>query len=149
MTNPDTDIHIELHVPDFKKTVEFYNLLGFEIVWINDRYLVMKRGRSYLNFNEGTEKVYEQSYFKKFPRDTKRGYAVEIVIPINNIKEFYESIKDKVNVVQPLIKKRWGKMDCRIEDPFGFYLRFTERFDWINDKEEIKNSKKFMEKLGF
>ena len=89
--------------------------------------------------------VYQQSYFKNFPRDTKRGYGVEITIPIDNIEEYYEAVKEKVKVVQPLILKRWGKRDFRVEDPFGFYLRFTERFDWINDK--VKHSKEFLDKL--
>ncbi len=142
----ETDIHIELHVPDFKKTIGFYQILGFDVVWINDRYLVMKKGKSYLNFNEGSARVYQQSYFRNFPQNTKRGYAVEIVIPIDNIKRFYDSVKDKVKIVQPLILKRWGKKDFRVEDPFGFYLRFTERFDWINDKEKIKNSDKYIPK---
>ncbi len=142
-----TDIHLELHVPDFKKVIGFYRTLGFKVVWIDDRYLVMRRGKSVLNFNEGSEKVYEQSYFKNFPQNTKRGYAVEVIIPIHNIRKYYNSVKREVKVVQPLILKRWGRWDFRVEDPFGFYIRFTEPYDWINNKEKIKNSKKHLEKI--
>lgn len=132
---PLTNTHIELHVPDFEQIVDFYGIFGFMVVRRNDRYLVMKRGSSILNFNEGSEKVYEQSFFKNFPQDTKRGYAVEIVIPVEDVNALYESVKDKVKVVRPLMLKRWGKKDFRVEDPFGFYLRFTEEYDWINGKQ--------------
>lgn len=138
---PLTNTHIELHVPDFQKTVKFYTLFGFKVVWMDDRFLVMKRGKSILNFNEGSERVYEQSYFKNFPNDTKRGYAVEIVIPVDDIDSLFASIKEKVKIVQPLILKRWGKRDFRVEDPFGFYLRFTEQYDWINNEKKIKDTK--------
>ncbi len=120
------DTQIELHVPDFKKTIAFYTILGFKVSSKTKRYLIMTRGKSILNFNEGSEKVYEQSYFKNFPKNTKRGYAVEIVIPIKNIEQFYNSVKEKVTIVQNLKLKRWKKRDFRVEDPFGFYLRFTE-----------------------
>lgn len=100
-------------------------------------------GDSILNFNEGSEHVYEQSYFKNFPKDTKRGYAVEIIIPVDDIESFFEEVKTKVKLVQPLTLKRWGKRDFRVEDPFGFYIRFTEHYDWINDQEKIRNSQNF------
>ena len=148
MSQTNTDVHIELHVPDFKKVIEFYGILEFEVVWIDERYLVMKKGDSYINFYEGSERVYRHSYFKDFPNDTKRGYAVEIVIPQDDIDTFYNLVKDKVKVVQSLKLKWWGKRDFRVEDPFGFYLRFTERYDWINDKEKISELREFLRKIG-
>lgn len=133
-----SDILLELHVPDFKITKKFYKDLGFEVVWekkplARKGYLVMRRGDSIINFYCGNIHVYEQTYFKTFPKDTKRGYAVEVIIPIDNIEEFYKKIyrKYKSKIVQPL-KKRFSKPDFRMVDPFGFYLRFVERYDWVN-----------------
>ncbi len=131
-----TDVFLELHVPDFKKVIKFYSKLGFQIVWRSEDYLVMRRGGSVLNFYGGSYKVYEQSYFKKFPKKTKVGYALEIIIPIDDIKNFYRKVKKYIKVVEPLKLKPWGRWDFRIEDPFGFYLRFTERYDWINEIDE-------------
>ena len=73
MTNSQlsTDVFIELHVPDFQKALDFYHILGFEVVWVNEEYLVMSRGKSILNFYRGTKEVYNQSYFKNWPKDTK------------------------------------------------------------------------------
>ena len=84
----------------------------------------------------------------KFPAQTKKGYAVEIVLLEDNVKEFYEKIRDKVKVVAPLKLKPWGKWDFRIEDPFGFYIRIGERYDWINKKEEISKTREILLKKG-
>ncbi len=129
---------MELHVPDFAVTKKFYKDLGFIVVWEkkpSERkgYLVMRRGDSIINFYCGNNHVYEQEYFKNFPDNTKKGYATEIIIPIDNIENFYKKIyrKYKDKVVGPL-RKRFSKLDFRMTDLFGFYLRFVERYDWVN-----------------
>ena len=101
-----TDVFIELHVPDFKKVIDFYTKLGFKIVWRSEDYLVIKKGKSILNFYGNSNKIFRQSYFKKFPKNTKRGYATEIVIPIDNIKEFYSKIIKHAKIVEPLKLKK-------------------------------------------
>lgn len=132
MANVDTDLHIELHVPDFKKAIDFYTLLGFKVfVEVDEKYFVMRRGKTYLNFYGGSDTVYDHSYFKNFSKDTKRGYGIELIIPVDDVESFFESVKDKVKVVEPLKLRSWGAKDFRVEDPFGFYLRVTERYTWI------------------
>jgi predicted lactoylglutathione lyase len=132
-----SDVFVELHVPDFDKTVQFYSQLGFEVMWRRNEatgYLVMQRGKSIINFYAGTDAVYNQSYFRKFPKDTIRGYAVEIVILVDQIKNLYDVVKKKFpnNIVEELKMQSWGRKDFRMTDPFGFYLRFTERYDWVH-----------------
>lgn len=136
---------IELHVPDFEITKEFYGLLGFETISENPvtatepGYLVLKRhdgeGDTMLNFYGGNKKVYNQAYFKNFSKDTKRGYATEVTVPIAHIDDFYNEISPKIkdHIKQPVMDKKDGDAlwrDFRVEDPFGFYLRFTELIDW-------------------
>ena len=142
MQPAQNDILIELHVPDFEKVKEFYGKLGFEVVWERkpeDKkgYLVMKRGNSILNFWPGTEQVWNQPYFKNFPKTTKRGYAVEIVINVDNIEHLYEEVKTFVKVVEELKTQPWGLKDFRIEDPFGFYLRFTEPHNILDSDNAV------------
>lgn len=136
---------IELHVPDLEMVKEFYSKLGFKITMddkLNDKelgYLTMTRedkiGNTMLNFYGGDDRVYNQSFFKKFPKDTKRGYATEITITTGSIEKIYkratEELKD--NIVRELKEledheHKWK--DFRIVDPFGFYIRFTELIDW-------------------
>jgi catechol 2,3-dioxygenase-like lactoylglutathione lyase family enzyme len=70
-----TDVYIELHVPDFKRAIEFYSRLGFKPLWRTEDYLVMKRKSSVLNFYGGSQKVYSHSYFGRFKKTTKFGYG--------------------------------------------------------------------------
>jgi lactoylglutathione lyase len=126
-----TDVYIELHVPDFKKAIEFYSRLGFKLLWRTEDYLVMKRNRSVLNFYGGSRKVYSHSYFGRFKKTTKRGYGVEIIIPVDRIERFYKDVGKFANIAQPLKLKKWGRRDFRIVDPFGFYLRITEKYEWV------------------
>ena len=133
-----TDVYIELHVPDFKKTIKFYSRLGFKQLWRTEDYLVMKRNRSILNFYGGSEKIYSHSYFGQFKKNTKRGYGVEIIIPVDNVESFYKKAKRFAKIVRPLMLKKWGRRDFRIVDPFGFYLRITEPYGWVGKLSPVQ-----------
>lgn len=136
---------IELHVPELNLSKKFYSKLGFEITMDDlpsDKelgYLTMTRkdslGNTMLNFYGGDERVFNQSFFKQFPKDTKRGYAAEVTIIVENIDKLYKAVEEdlKDNIVRELIEledhgHKWK--DFRMVDPFGFYLRFTELIDW-------------------
>lgn len=144
MSDKDTTnyLQIELHVPDFNTALDFYGKLGFKKVWMRQEnnvgdYLVMERQGTILNFWPGNDAVWDQSYFKNFPKDTKRGYGVEIVIPVDDVKGYYESAKQFANISSELKVQPWGVKDFRIEDPFGFYLRITERHDILDPKYAV------------
>lgn len=136
---------IELHVPDLEVVSGFYSKLGFDIS-MDDKpnekelgYLTMTRqdemGSTMLNFYGGDDRVYNQSHFKQFQKDTKRGYATEITIVVKDIDKLYESVNTQLknNIVREIKEledhgHKWK--DFRMIDPFGFYLRFTELIDW-------------------
>lgn len=129
-------MYVEFHVPDFDVAKEFYQKLGFVVVWekrpANEPrkwYLVMQHGNAVLGFWPGNKEVENQTYFKNFPNDTKRGYGVEIVVAVENIDQLYAQAKTFAKIVGDLQVKHWGLKDFRIEDPFGFYFRFTEPYD--------------------
>jgi lactoylglutathione lyase len=147
MADTTNKIQVELHVPDFEVVLDFYGKLGFKKVWHrsennNADYLVMEREATLLNFWPGNENVYDQSYFKRFPKDTKRGYGVELVIPVDDVKAFHEEVKGFANIVNPLVKRPWGLWDFRIEDPFGYYLRITERHDITDPNYAVPEGEK-------
>ncbi len=146
MTTPiRNNLIIELHVPDLELVKKFYSKLGFELK-VNDNinekelgYVTMLRkdsnGNTLLNFYGGDERVYKHSYFGKFNKDTKRGYASEITITVSDVQALYDSITPELDkyIVRELVEKvdhnyRWK--DFRMEDPFGFYIRFTDLLDW-------------------
>ena len=146
MPNPITNnLIIELHVPGLNAANDFYSKLGFETRMDdapnaeNPGYLTIVRkdsiGDTMLNFYGGDERVYSWSFFKQFPKGTKRGYAVSITIPVGNIVAVYKAARESLsgNIVRELKEiedhgKQWK--DFRMVDPFGFYLRFTELLDW-------------------
>src|SRR5438132_13362744 len=109
-----TDVYIELHVPDFRKAIEFYRRLGFKLLWRTEDYLVMKSKRSVLNFYGGSRKVYSHSYFRRFKKTTKCGYGVEIIIPVDRLESIYKRVRKFAKLVQPLQSKKWRRRDCRI-----------------------------------
>ena len=55
----------------------------------------------------------------------------------DNIEQLYEEVKTFAKVVEELILQPWGLKDFRIEDPFGFYLRFTEPFNIVDPSNAV------------
>lgn len=134
---------VELHVPDFKTAKAFYGKLGFGVVWERKPegfkgYMVMRMNSNILCFWAGNKNCYKHPYFKKYSSKTKRGYAVEIVLFVKNIKEYYKRVKKFADVVEPLILQPWGEWDFRIVDPFGYYIRFTLPHDILDNKNAVE-----------
>lgn len=133
---------IELHIPDFEKAKKFYGKLGFRVVWEREPegfkgYLIIKMGENILCFWAGNKQVLEHPYFKQFSKDSKRGYAVEIIIMVGDVEDYHKKVKSFANIVEPLQMRPWGLKDFRIEDPFGFYLRITEPHDVLDSKYAV------------
>src|SRR5687768_8937663 len=91
-----------------------------------------------LCFWPGNQVVFIPPYFKHFPQDTPRGYGVEIVVMVDDIDSFYESVKEIANVVEPLIEQPWGLRDFRAVDPAGYYLRFTSEHNILDRSNAVK-----------
>lgn len=145
MNKISNNLILELHVPDFNKARLFYKIFGFEQIMYNPEsggssdleYMVLERkdklGRTVINFYGNKPKVAEHTHFREFSRNTPRGYAVEITIPVSDVEKLWGSVSkalDASQISQALAMKRWEKKDFRVIDPFGFYLRFTELVDW-------------------
>jgi len=101
-------------------------------------YLILKMDNNILCFWPGTDSVYDQPYFKRFPKDTVRGYGVEIVIMVDDIDAYYAKVKDFANVVEPLVLQPWGLKDFRAADPFDYYLRFCPKHDILDNDNAVK-----------
>lgn len=129
-----TDVLVELHVPDLALARCFYRRFGFRVAREESPrqgagYLVLRRASSILCFWGGRPEVRDHSYFRRFRRVRKRGYAIEIVVPVRGIDRAYATARAAGCVVEELRDRPWGARDFRIEDPFGFYVRFTEPYD--------------------
>ncbi len=133
---------IELHIPDFEKAKNFYEELGFSKIWERKPedykgYLVMQMEGSIICFWGGNNSIYFHEFFKEFPKDTPRGYGVELVIQTNNLDTVYLSAQKLGVAVEDLQTRPWKLRDFRIKDPFGFYLRFTSPHDITDPKNAV------------
>jgi catechol 2,3-dioxygenase-like lactoylglutathione lyase family enzyme len=140
---------VEIHVPDFQRAYDFYKLLGFEMVWMEETYLVLRRGDSVLCCYGGSPDVHEHPYFGRFLAETKKGYGVEIILFVEDVASLYRKLEGLVTIVEPLALKHWGSWDFRIEDPFGFYLRVSQRYDTVNRPDRIAATQTIAAKKGF
>ena len=142
MKPAQNNVLLELHVPDFEKVKEYYLKLGFNVEWERQPegfkgYLILKMGNNILCFWAGNEHVYEHTLFKKYPKNTPRGYGVEIVIMVDDIEDYYKKVKNFANVVEDLVERPWGLKDFRTQDPFGYYLRFTSYHDILDNGNAV------------
>lgn len=118
-------------------------MLGFKVVWERvpeeaKGYLVLDRDGVTICFWGGNEAIFEQPYFKRFSKDTLRGYGVELVIMVDDIEDYYKEVKDQITVVEPLVDQPWGLQDFRAIDPFGYYLRFTSKHNILDKSNAVE-----------
>ncbi len=117
----------ELLVEDVSKTIEFYSdILGF---------------KTETEFPEGTPifarlmkdnfaiSLFERSSFEEeIPnfKSKEMGGTFEILIKATEVEEFYNSIKNKVDIVQDLHKTDYGTLEFSMKDCNGYILGFSE-----------------------
>ena len=60
----------------------------------------------------------------------KRGGGVwDAYVRMRGVKEFYEAINDKVEILRPLQKQFYGDWEFEVKDPNGYVLVFSELTD--------------------
>ncbi len=45
---------------------------------------------------------------------------------MEGVKEFYEAVRDKVEITMPLRKQAYGDWEFEVKDPNGYILVFSE-----------------------
>jgi dihydroneopterin aldolase len=126
----EVPVSVELHVPDFAPVRSFYGRLGFTVVRDEpgpDGYIVLRHEQNAIAFWPGSDAVRSHPFFSLHPAGTAAGHGVEIVVTTSELDALYERATDLEAVVEPMRMRRWGARDFRIADPFGYYLRITEK----------------------
>ncbi len=110
-----------------KATIAFYEAIGFkvtisvpedgeEFVWVN-----MINGSVTIMFQTFT------SLGDELPAISRTGGgSLLLYIKMENIRGFFEAVKDKVTVVQGLEKTFYGATEFSITDNNGYVLTFAE-----------------------
>jgi catechol 2,3-dioxygenase-like lactoylglutathione lyase family enzyme len=60
-------------------------------------------------------------------KDRPIGGTLTLFIEVDNIRQAYESLKDRVHVVMPLETKWYGVTEFAFTDPDGYVITFAER----------------------
>ena len=69
------------------------------------------------------------NYQKPNLYDQRDGGVWDAYIRMQGVKEFYESIKERVEILLPLAKQFYGDWEFEVRDPNGYVLVFSELID--------------------
>jgi len=116
-----------IFVNDLSATTAFYKQLGFTVVASvpdesgNDLFVMMQNGPVTVMFQtfrsiENTLPVVSR----------QNGGSLLLYIKMKNIREFFEQVKDKVNVLTGLEKTFYGATEFSIVDINNYMLTFAE-----------------------
>jgi uncharacterized glyoxalase superfamily protein PhnB len=112
---------------NIQETVAFYTMLGFNVTMS-----VPEQGDElvWVMMVNGSVTVMFQTYASledTLPEVSRRdGGSLLLYINMKNIREFYESIKDKVKVLSGLEKTFYGATEFSILDNNNYVLTFAE-----------------------
>jgi uncharacterized glyoxalase superfamily protein PhnB len=117
-----------LFVKDIRATIEFYKSLGFNLVMSvpaeadgNLDWAMVSSGNVTFMFQTF------QSLGDTLPMVSRQdGGSLLFYIRTRKIRSFFDSIKDKVNVVHGLQKTFYGATEFSITDPNNYLLTFAE-----------------------
>ncbi|HLX65974.1 MAG TPA: VOC family protein [Puia sp.] len=117
-----------LFVRDIRATIEFYKLLGFNLVMS-----VPADADSSLDWamvsNGNVTFMFQtfQSLGDTLPMISRQdGGSLLFYIRIRKIRSFFDTIQEKVNVVHGLQKTFYGATEFSITDPNNYLLTFAE-----------------------
>jgi uncharacterized glyoxalase superfamily protein PhnB len=117
-----------LFVKDIRATIEFYKTLGFNLVMsvpgeADDNLVWAMVTNNKVTFMFQTF----QSLGDTLPMVSRQdGGSLLFYIKIQNIRSFFDSIKDKVIVINGLQKTFYGATEFSITDPNNYLLTFAE-----------------------
>ena len=115
-----------IFVKDMNATIAFYKALGFELVMTVPEqgdfvWVMMTCGGVTFMFQTFA------SLGDTLPDISRRdGGSLLLYIKLKNIRTFFESVKDKIPVLQGLEKTFYGATEFSVKDINGYILTFAE-----------------------
>lgn len=117
-----------LIVADVERSLAFYrDVLGFTVgPTVPDAspfvFAIVQSGEVTVFLNAAGPAVEEYPAFKGRPL----GGTLTLFIDVEGIRESYEALKERVEVVMPLEKKWYGPTEFAFLDPDGYIITFAE-----------------------
>lgn len=116
-------------VEDVEKTIVFYHdVLGFQtVISVPDEgpaiWAFIQNGEAKIMLQARSSFEKEQSSI----RGQKIGASITFHINVSEVKPLYESVKDKVRIVEELHKTWYGDTTFTMTDCNGYLLTFAQR----------------------
>ncbi len=122
------NVVLELMVDDIQKSVSFYtDILGFqkkfETPEKNPIFVSVMKDDVNISFFKRDEFVKEVPKFK----DIRLGGTFVLNIEVNDLKDFYNSVKEKVTIKRELYQTDYGTLEFTMEDNNGYVLLFKQQ----------------------
>lgn len=114
-----------IFVQDIDETINFYKTIGFKVVMAVPEegdfvWVMMTCGKVSFMFQTF------ESLGSELPEISRQnGGSLLLYIQINEIKQFYDKIKDEVKVIKGLEKTFYGATEFSILDNNGYILTFA------------------------
>jgi uncharacterized glyoxalase superfamily protein PhnB len=116
-----------IYVENVQSTIDYYKLLGFSVVMtvpedqVNPIWVMMQNAAVTILF-ESFENI-----AGKLPQiNRSKGGSLLLYIKVENIQEYFDSVKDHVQILHPLQKTFYGATEFSIEDCNGYVLTFAD-----------------------
>src|SRR5215204_7325040 len=109
-----------IHVPDVRATVEWYESIGFHVV---ATYGNEEEGLSFaiVSFGKG-----EVMFNAEGETSSKRRREVDLYVYTDDVDDFYERLKDRVDVVAGPHNTFYGAREVIIRDINRFWITFGQ-----------------------
>src|ERR1043166_916283 len=110
-----------IHVPDVRATVEWYQQIGFDVLATygnetgeNFSFAIVSFGETQVMFNTDGQ------------TSDRHRREVDLYIYTDDVAELYESLKERVDVVQPPHNTFYGMRELIIRDLNRFWITFAQ-----------------------
>lgn len=70
-----------------------------------------------------------EDYIKPDLYEKRLGGVWDAYLRVSGLENFYQSVKDRVDIKQPLHRQPYGVSEFEVRDPNGYILVFSEPFE--------------------
>jgi lactoylglutathione lyase len=124
--NAIAPLQIELFVNDLAISIDFYTrVAGFAIAdQQSDGYTAMSNGPIGISLNKQASLPPDHAIY--VAPGERPGRGVEFVLKVGDLQALYAHVRTEGWPIRDeLMRRPWGAEDFRLEDPDGYYWRFT------------------------
>jgi len=118
---------LEIMVDNMKESIHWYTeILGFKVNISSP-----ETNPVFTSLSNGDVEImlYKREEFsKEIPKfkDMKTGGSFVLYITVEDIQKLYDSVKNKVKIIQELYTTDYGSMEFALEDPNDYVLMFNQ-----------------------